>query len=256
MTESSTRPCAAYAHPRLAATYDIANPPTGDYDFYLRLAGDEPLTILDMGSGTGRLSLKLAARGHRVTGADPAPGMMLAARAKPGAEKVAWVASDAAHLALSTRFDLVIMTGHVFQVFLEDAEIVAALGNLRRHLAPGGRIAFETRNPAAREWDSWTPALTREQIVVPDIGPVVVHYDVTGSDDRYVRFDTHYDFGGGDRIVAPTILRIMDQATLAQLLGESGLTPLEWFGDWDRSALGPKSPEIIVIAASALQLRY
>ena len=36
------------------------------------LAGDKPLTILDMGSGTGRLSLKLAARGHRVTGADPA----------------------------------------------------------------------------------------------------------------------------------------------------------------------------------------
>ena len=34
----------------------------------------------------------------------------------------------------------------------------------RRHLAPGGRIAFETRNPAVREWDSWTPALTREQI--------------------------------------------------------------------------------------------
>ena len=34
----------AYAHPRLAATYDAINPPEGDYDFYVRLAGDKPLT--------------------------------------------------------------------------------------------------------------------------------------------------------------------------------------------------------------------
>lgn len=248
MTQTKTTPCTAYAHPRLAATYDIANPPTGDYDFYVKLAGDKPLTILDMGSGTGRLSLKLAARGHRVTGADPAPGMMLAARAKPGAEAVTWVAGDAANLALATRFDLIVMTGHVFQVFLEDAEIVAALSNLRRHLAPGGRIAFETRNPAVREWETWTPELTREQIVVPDIGPVTVHYDMTGADDRFIHFETHYDFGGGDIVVAPTTLRLMDQPTLARLLDESGLQPQRWFGDWDGSAFTPTSPEIIVVA--------
>ena len=250
MTQTKTTPCTAYAHPRLAATYDIANPPTGDYDFYVKLAGDKPLTILDMGSGTGRLSLKLASRGHRVTGADPAPGMMLAARAKSGAEAVTWVAGDAAHLALATRFDLIVMTGHVFQVFLEDAEIVAALSNLRRHLAPGGRIAFETRNPAMREWETWTPELTREQIVVPEIGPVTVHYDMTGADDRFVHFDTHYDFGGGDKVVAPTTLRIMDQPALARLLGKSGLKPLQWFGDWDCGEIGPESPEIIVVATA------
>ncbi|HWA50043.1 MAG TPA: class I SAM-dependent methyltransferase, partial [Dongiaceae bacterium] len=141
----------AYAHPRLAATYDAINPPEADYDFYVALAGEQPRTILDMGSGTGRLSLKLAARGHRVTGTDPAPGMMLAARAKPEADKVTWVLSDATSLNLTTRFDLIIMTGHVFQVFLSDEEVRAVLDNLRRHLAPGGRIAFETRNPAVRE---------------------------------------------------------------------------------------------------------
>jgi SAM-dependent methyltransferase len=239
---------AGYAHPRLAATYDAANPPVGDYAFYVTLAGDKPLTILDMGSGTGRLSLKLAARGHRVTGADPAPGMMLAARAKPGADKVTWVLGDAATLSLSTRFDLIIMTGHVFQVFLGDDEIRAVLRNLRRHLAPGGRIAFETRNPAAREWETWTPALTREQVAVPDIGVVTMHYAVTRADERFVTFETHYDFGGGDIVVAPTTLRLMDQATLGGLLAESGLTPLDWYGDWDQAPPGPSAPEIIVIA--------
>jgi SAM-dependent methyltransferase len=204
-----------------------------------------------MGSGTGRLSLKLAARGHRVTGADPAAGMMLAARAKPGADKVTWVLSDATSLNLPTRFDLIIMTGHVFQVFLSDDEVRAVLANLRRHLAPGGRIAFETRNPAAREWESWTPDLTREQIAVPDIGPVTVHYAVAQADERFVTFETHFDFGGGDIVVAPTTLRLMDQPTLGALLAESGLTPLHWYGDWDRAPFGPESPEIIIVAGSA-----
>jgi len=238
----------AYAHPRLAATYDAINPPGRDYDFYVALAGDKKLTILDMGSGTGRLSLKLAARGHRVTGADPAPGMMLAARAKPGADQVTWVLSSATELYLATRFDLIVMTGHVFQVFLSDAEIRAVLENLRRHLAPGGRIAFETRNPAVREWESWTPELTREVVAVPEIGPVVVHYAVTKADDRFVAFDTHFDFGGGDVVVTPTTLRLMDQATLGRLLQDCGLKPLDWYGDWEGGPVTPTSPEIIVVA--------
>ncbi|HWA49763.1 MAG TPA: methyltransferase domain-containing protein, partial [Dongiaceae bacterium] len=240
-----------YAHPRLAATYDAINPPEGDYDFYVALAGEQPRTILDMGSGTGRLSLKLAARGHRVTGADPAPGMMLAARAKPDADKVTWVLSDATSLNLGTRFDLIIMTGHVFQVFLSDDEVRAVLDNLRRHLAPGGRIAFETRNPAVREWESWTPELTREQVAVPDIGPVTVHYAVTAEDARSITFETHFDFGGGDVVVTPTSLRLMDQVTLKRLLKESGLKPWDWYGSWDRAPLSPDSPEIIVVAGAA-----
>ncbi len=251
MVKDSAPLSVAYAHPRLAATYDAINPPERDYDFYVRLAGDKPLTILDMGSGTGRLSLKLAARGHRVTGADPAPGMMLAARAKPDADKVSWVLSDATSLDLRTRFDLIVMTGHVFQVFLSDEEIRAVLGNLRRHLAPGGRIAFETRNPAVREWESWTPELTREQVAVPDIGPVAVHYAVTREDARSITFETHFDFGDGDVVVTPTSLRLMDQGTLKRLLKESGLKPLAWFGDWDGGPVETLSPEIIVIAGTA-----
>ena len=77
--------------------------------------------------------------------------------------------------------------------------------------------AFETRNPAVREWETWTPALTREQVAVPDIGVVTMHYAVTQADERFVSFETHYDFGNGDIVVAPTTLRLMDQATLGRL---------------------------------------
>jgi len=138
-------------------------------EFYLELAGESPKTVLDMGCGTGRLACRLAARGHDVTGAEPAAAMLDIARNRSGGDRVTWIETDAANLSVDTRFDMVIMTGHVFQVFVEDRDVRAALRTLRHHLAPGGRLAFETRNPVIRDWDTWTPEQTRETINVPNI---------------------------------------------------------------------------------------
>lgn len=240
--------CAAYSDPRLAAVYDTLNPWGDDCSFHLDLAGGEPKTVLDMGCGTGRLACALAARGHRVTGADPSAGMLGIARKRPDGEGVRWIATDAADLSVNTRFDQAIMTGHVFQVFLEDEEVRAALDNLRRHLAPGGRLAFETRNPAVRDWETWMPGKTGQTLQVPGLGTVEVYYDIAAADGELVTFETHFHFAEDDVVVAPTTLRFMDQDTLAGFLDMAGFVGVTWYGDWDRSPPGPTSPEIIAIA--------
>jgi ubiquinone/menaquinone biosynthesis C-methylase UbiE len=241
-------PSTAYTDPRLAACYDAINPFDAADDFYLALAGDGPKIILDMGCGTGRLAVALARRGHRVTGADPSAGMLKVARSRPGTGLVHWVESDAAHLALETRFDLIIMTGHVFQVFLADDEVRATLRALRRHLAPGGTLAFETRNPLVEEWREWIPALTRETVQVPGIGAVDIHYDIAGADGALVTFETHFRFAPEDVVVATTTLRFMSRDELATFLGEAGFTDIAWYGNWDRSPAISTSPEIIALA--------
>jgi SAM-dependent methyltransferase len=241
-------PCASYIDPRLTAVYDPLNPTISGLDFFRDLAGETPKTILEMGCGTGRLACDLAAWGHVVAGADPAAAMLDVARNRPGGEKVRWVEADAAGLSVGTRYDLIIMTGHAFQVLLEDREVRAALANFRRHLAAGGRLAFETRNPAVREWDTWIPEETREQVEVPGFGRVEVHYDIASEEGQLVTFETHFRFAADDIVVAPHTLRFMGQAELAAFLAEAGFTDVAWYGDWDRSAIGPKSQEIIVVA--------
>lgn len=241
-------PCPIYTDPRLAACYDAANPPEAFYAHYLALAGDAPQAILDMGSGTGRLAVALAQRGHRVTGADPSAGMMQVARGRPGSERVAWIDSDAKGLALDMRFDLIVMTGNVFQVFLEDDDIRAVLRNLRRHLAPGGRLAFETRNPAVEEWRGWTPARTRETIAVPGVGAVAVHYDIAEATGALVTYETHYRFGPDDVAIGRDTLRFVTRDELAAFLAEAGFTDVTWLGNWDRAPLTAGSPEFVVVA--------
>jgi ubiquinone/menaquinone biosynthesis C-methylase UbiE len=241
-------PCASYTDPRLAAVYDPLNPPDDDILFYLDLAGEAPKAVLDMGCGTGRLACDLAARGHRVTGADPAAAMLDIARSRPGGDKVTWIETKAADLSVDTRFDLVIMTGHVFQVFLDDQDVRAALRTLHRHLASGGRVAFETRNPAVQEWSEWTPEKTRERVDVAGVGMVEVHYDITSVTGPFVTFETHFRFAEDDILIAPTTLRFMNQDELGAFLADAGFTDVAWYGDWDRSVVSLTSPEIIAIA--------
>jgi len=240
-------PCASYVDPRLAAVYDHLNPPGKEDGFYAALAGAPPSIILDMGCGTGRFACQLAKLGHRVTGADPAGAMLGIARGREGGERVTWVETDAAGLHLATRFDLIIMTGHAFQTLLSDTEIHAALQAFARHLGPCGKLAFETRNPLAREWETWIPALLRETVRLPDGSSVEVHNDIRLATGELVTYETHFRFGPDDVAVGVDTLRFIDQARLTKHLMDAGFNALASYGDWDGSTVGPSSPELIVI---------
>ncbi|RYC09914.1 class I SAM-dependent methyltransferase [Ciceribacter ferrooxidans] len=239
----------AFSRHDMAILYDSFNGDGPDREFYLRLAGS-PCRILDLGCGTGSLTLALARRGHAVTGLDPAPGMLAVARAKDTDRIVEWVSGSAMGFTLDREFDLVIMTGHVFQVFLDDPEASAVLASAYKHLAPGGRLAFESRNPLVREWERWTEPLTRARADVPDLGPVEVYYRVQQVEAEHVTFDTVFTLiETGERRTSASTLRFPGRATIARLLDDAGFRTVDWYGDWKRSPLTPQSSEIIAIAS-------
>jgi ubiquinone/menaquinone biosynthesis C-methylase UbiE len=100
-----------------------------------------PIDVLDAGCGTGFLSLELAARGHRVTGVDFAPAMLVAARQKAAAASLSirFEEADAENLPFPPRsFDLAI-SRHVLWT-LPHPE--AAIDEWLRVLRPGGRLAI------------------------------------------------------------------------------------------------------------------
>jgi len=233
-----------YCDLRIAQTYDLANPRAADTDFYLSLAGSQPCRVLDLGCGTGTLCRALAERGHRVTGVDPAAAMLDVARSKPYSESVEWIESSAQRYLSHLRFDLIVMTGHTFQILLTDADTLAVLDGMRRHLKEGGRVAFDTRNPHldwASEWAARPPR------TLPG-GQVQETLKITGVDGEFISFETSYRFPDVTLTTSST-LRFLLREQVESLITRSGLVVREIFGDWTSQRFAAAhSREMILVA--------
>lgn len=237
-----------YVDPRLVALYDHDNPRGADTDFYLNLAAElGARRILDLGCGTGLLTRELATGGREVTGVDPAPAMLAYARQQPGAERVRWVEGNSSALGTPDA-DMTIMTGNVAQVFLEEADWDATLRHLHAALRPGGHLAFESRNPDAREWEGWHREATQERTDSPD-GPLECWLDVIRVGEGRVHFVGHNVFAvTGEHVVIDSELRFRTQAELTASLIGAGFTVEQVYGDWRRGPLTPASRVMVFVA--------
>jgi SAM-dependent methyltransferase len=214
-----------YLEPRLVALYDDVASERPDIPFYVDLAAQLPATtVADVGCGTGRLAVELASRGHRVAGVDPSPAMLEAARRRPGGDLVRWLRGDASHLAPG-EWDMVVLSGNVVQVITDDRALLATFAAIRRALRPGGRLVFDSRNPAARCWTRWTPRDSHRTLA----GGVEFWYANTRADGDRVSYETHYRFPGGDEVVARGELRFRSYAWLKHALAGAGfaLDPMD-----------------------------
>ena len=218
-----------YEHPRLAAIYDIGNGWSRDRDFYLALAGEGEKRILDLGCGTGLLCNAYAARGHAVTGADPASAMLDVARGTPHGDRIEWVHGRAQDFRSDGRFDLIVMTGHAFQVFLDDADVRAVFAAVRAHLADDGRFVFESRNPGIdwrQRWDGSRTEHTVDGVTFRET------YRVLSGQGERLRFETHYRFPE-ETLTSTSELRFFSCAAIEAHLAEAGLGAEAILGDWD-----------------------
>jgi len=238
-----------FADPDLAALYDPMCPrqERDDFDFYLPLIM-AARAVLDVGCGTGSLLAEARAAGHtrRLCGLDPACGMLGQAQKHTGIE---WVLGDLRSTGWQAEFDLVVMTGHAFQVLVDNAEIRAALIAIRKALKPGGRFAFETRNPEAKEWERWTTDRPVEIASAGGLSAQMTRHVTVPFDGRTVTFvHTFSGAGFGKPQICRSTLRFLSVAELTAFLDEAGFVIDHQFGDWDRSPVTLASPEIITIA--------
>ncbi|MGI9511788.1 MAG: class I SAM-dependent methyltransferase, partial [Anderseniella sp.] len=166
-----------YRDADLVQFYDIENGCAADWECCAALAQCAG-SVLDLGCGTGGFLACLTGNKRRC-GLDPAQAMLDVARARSGGEQVDWVLADARTARLQPKFDLVVLTGHAFQVFLTPDDQRAVLATIAHRLTPQGRFIFDTRNPLTDEWRSWTPDASERRIEHPDLGRVTVWNDVS-----------------------------------------------------------------------------
>ena len=153
-----------YFDPRVAEAYDaeigrLDEVVRDDIAFYAGLAreaSEAGHAVLELGCGTGRVTLPIAQAGVEVVGLDSSPAMLEVARRKAAeAENLHWVLGDMGDFQLGQRFGLVIIPFRSFLLLLTVEEQKACLARIREHLVDGGRLALNIFNPSILYIADW-----------------------------------------------------------------------------------------------------
>jgi SAM-dependent methyltransferase len=115
---------------------------SADLGLFERLAAERPGRLADLGAGTGRVALELAAAGHAVTAVDVEPVLLeaLRRRATERGLEVKTACADVRSLELGDRFSLMLAPMQLLHILGGASGRRRMLTAVRRHLAPGGRL--------------------------------------------------------------------------------------------------------------------
>lgn len=237
-----------------------------DISFYRELARRLPAgaPILDLGCGTGRLTIPLARDGHPVVALDQAPAMLDRLRQRAAAAPAAVagriepVAGDLRTFDVGRRFGLIIAAFNVVEHLYTRVELAAFLARVAAHLEPTGTLAFDVQMPdlgwlirdPERRWarTRFTHPTTGRQIVYStnhDYDPVT----------QIALIRIYYEpLEGGPTRVVKLSQRKFFPAELEALLAASGFRLVERYGDFGGAPLdGAAMSQVLVCQLAALR---
>ena len=226
--------------PRVVDLYDAENPDGPDHAFYRALIDRVGARdVVDLGCGTGLLTVTLPGPDRTVTGIDPSRAMLDYARHRPGGDAVTWVLGDSRDI-MSESADLVVMSGNVAQ-HISGEDWPRTLADTYRGLRPHGHLTFERRNPAARAFDNWTREKTLSTRDSP-VGTIREWMEPAATGAEVRAFDCHTVFTDtGEHLVETLTLSFRDEISIRADLEGAGFTIVDVRGGWLGEAVSDDS---------------
>lgn len=201
-------------------------------DLVAELAGDG--AALELGIGTGRVALPLAARGVRVHGIELSEAMAARLRAKPGAEDIVVTIGDFATTTVEATFRVAYLVANTIMNLTTQDEQVTCFQNVATHLEPGGCFVIEVLVPGLRR----LPPGERFQPF--DVSPGHLgfdEYDVA----RQGLVSHHYWIEEGSVEVRSPPFRYVWPAELDLMARLAGLTLRDRWAGWKREPFTSES---------------
>ena len=191
---------------------------------------------LELGIGTGRVALPLAARGVAIHGIDVSEAMVARLRAKPGGEAIPVTIADFASVPVEGRFRLIYVVFNTFFGLLSQDEQVGCFQAVADHLEPDGLFVIEGFVPDPSLFDRG------QRLAAALVGVDHLELDATRHDAASQRVTTQHILIGREGIrLYPVQLRYAWPSELDLMARLAGLRLRDRYGGWQREPFGATS---------------
>ena len=244
---------------KAAAYFDITPPAFDDLPFYRSQVKNPEAQVLELGCGTGRVLVPLAAHCATIQGIDISRAMLDRCRAKIDeagiGDKAQVDEQDITRFSLKRRFDLVIAPNRVFQRMQTDEQVDRLFSCIGFHLRTGGVCILNAGNPESdretlvRTWVNPAAVMLWERDVEEgrlkhferrgslDHDPLVLHPELIY---RLNRKDSTYD-----QVTVRLSLRCWYPDEFLNLIKNHGYQVVDSWGGYQGEAYG-EGPELVV----------
>ncbi len=240
--------------------YDIDNRDNlhDDIPFYLEYAKRQQGEILELGCGTGRVALSLAAKGFRVTGLDLSEQMLDIFHEKLAVKpelsgNITLVHGNMADFSFDRKFSMIIAPFRAFQALTDDRDIENSLACICEHLNDDGIFIINAFNPRPVMDEGWCYG---EKIQWEHLDEKTGNYvvkkhwgDKIDTVNRIIyphfAYEVTYPDGKTERIVDDLKLKYHYSDQLRAVIEKSGMEIIEEYSWYDKTPIGGR--EIIFI---------
>jgi SAM-dependent methyltransferase len=242
---------------RLAALYDLDHAPLEggpDVEWFSGLSRRTGGPILELGCGTGRITVPIAQDGHHIVGLDRSAAMLERAerRARRANVEIRWVEGDMRAFSFNEAFALVFVAFNSF-LMLDPNDRWSCLARVREHLAPRGRVAIDVFQPDPEVVVGLDGGVVDEwERVDPESAGAVRKFsssraNVDGVTQRIWYDETNND-GTVRRISGTTTLHYLYRREAELLFSEAGFVVETLHGDYDGNPADAQSRKLLAVA--------
>lgn len=239
----------------------------GDVEWYRQKAEACGGPVLELGAGTGRVTLAIAEAGVPIHALDASEAMLhqleakIATRPEEVRKRVTLLAADMRTFDLPERFALVIAPFRAFLHNVTEDERLACLNRVRHHLRPGGHLAFNVFHPSLDymaqhagplagvwRWVGTFPLATGGYVVRSEANRYDTVRQVVHSQHRYEEYTA-------DDVLERTSIHRLELAYLyppdiRRLLSQAGFDSIRISGGFSGRAFSDDADELVVEAVS------
>jgi 2-polyprenyl-3-methyl-5-hydroxy-6-metoxy-1,4-benzoquinol methylase len=246
---------------------------TEDISFYLNYCRNrhKGSSILELGCGTGRITLPIASEGYHITGIDNSRNLLSSARKKADIQdlNVNFLEADFRNFKLSQKFNLIIAPFNALQHAYSEDEIKKVFESVKKHMGKTADFVFDVNNPEATDvsfdndvqlhdvfkayYDGngilkrYIPGKTIDCELIDIIVENSIKYN---AENRIIEYTFYYSMPDRQDFMVSTLFqRMFEFNDLSAYLKDTGFKIKEKFGGFKAEPFdNAHSPSLVVVA--------